>query len=1098
MPLLSSLPEFQYYSIDRLLGEGGMGVVYLATDRRTDLQVAIKLISRRMRDAELLARFLRENAILSSLNHRNIVRCYEVTQSLDGIPALVMEYLDGVDMRAFEGRPFPELLPLMNQVLLGMEYLRSNGIVHRDVSSNNVLVILENQKRLAKIVDFGIAKLLEDSSRDASTQTQTGQFLGKFAFAAPEQFRSHEVTWQADVYSLGVVFFRLLTGRPPLQIERPNNYFEWMIAHSREHSLDFQAPPGCPPIPLPLQETIRSMLAPEPRDRPNSYQAIIDEISAHVTPGYEPPLALPSPVFSRPRGELPPVPDSAAAQLPEQPGNGVRSQTATAWHTPLPSQGKPHPRPSRRAEPVPPVSARPVYVDQMSRALMEVAPPTMLPAIPALRGLFSHVCGFMEVVAGSILRLRKIKLDGGERYTFFGLLLGPGASEHSLGTQTFMAHARDLESYLRLLEAEKQKVIVVVTDSYELGRGVREKILLYRKQYGALVVPLYLREVSTAWKAGGLEELVSERLADFHTAPDLYVGRGPAFDPTTFFGMRDALNQLVECLRNTSEPALLVVSGAPGCGKTSLTRMAMHELDSTPTFWLRCASLPHSVEEFVKALTGALRIRPPENPSLFTSVLYSRRSRELPTPSAPVGTSVRERLMDAVTDAIENNPEGRPLIVLEDADWLIDRLVSAEAGEQERAAAQEAWSHLVEESNAGRISIVVTCVRGFQLRLRVVGKWENPVSGAARFCDVPVLTPAAMKRMIGSLAVQMNVQFARDALEEVCFLSAGNLAIARQLCSRAVNESRRGVVEHSLAPVAVSRDGVRTAAAGLAAIGPTFEHTFLAWLSDTEKRVLGVIAARKPKSLRSLERHTPDSISTHELRNAVERLHLMGFVCRKEGRDRVTIPLLESWILQHGDLVGSPAMKARDLRLGALAAGMTLTLILLAVYLSWFRTARVMTPPSPGTCSYQVQFPQRASEGQDVTLFVFRTCRQAQPPEQLALVCQPGTVATANGPFTGRVPLMLEGPSRASAAAITMKLLASYRGGFRFSLEADGRVLQDLEIANDPSAVIKARFEDAMRIASALPLLIGLVVAFHQQMISAVRKGICALRGQDT
>src|SRR5438105_7801758 len=113
------VPKFEQYNVTRVLGEGGMGVVYEGQDRRTELPVAIKVMSRhRLSDPELQRRFLKENDILASLNHRNIVRCFEITRSVDGTPSIVMEYLDGVDFRSFEGRPYPELLPLMIQSLM--------------------------------------------------------------------------------------------------------------------------------------------------------------------------------------------------------------------------------------------------------------------------------------------------------------------------------------------------------------------------------------------------------------------------------------------------------------------------------------------------------------------------------------------------------------------------------------------------------------------------------------------------------------------------------------------------------------------------------------------------------------------------------------------------------------------------------------------------------------------------------------------------------------------------------------------------------------------------------------------------------------------
>jgi serine/threonine-protein kinase len=275
------VPRFEHYTVTRVLGEGGMGVVYEGQDRRTELPVAVKVMSRhRLSDPDLQKRFLKENEILSSLNHRNIVRCYEITRSLEGMPSIVMEYLDGVDFRAFEGRPYPELLPLMVQACMGLSYLRLKNILHRDLSSNNILVVLERGKRLVKIVDFGVAKILDEARSEGDVKTRTGQFLGKFSFAAPELFLTNAVDWRADVYSLGVIFHRLLTKRTPLKVERAANYYEWVMAHQRPLDLDLTAPPGAPALPEELTSIVKKMLAKKAADRPPSYEWIIGALDA--------------------------------------------------------------------------------------------------------------------------------------------------------------------------------------------------------------------------------------------------------------------------------------------------------------------------------------------------------------------------------------------------------------------------------------------------------------------------------------------------------------------------------------------------------------------------------------------------------------------------------------------------------------------------------------------------------------------------------------------------------------------------------------------------------------------------------------------------
>jgi serine/threonine protein kinase len=314
-------PEFDYYEVSSVLGEGGMGIVYKARDRRTGLPVAVKVMSKRFNDPDLQFRFVRENEILASLNHRNIVRCYDVTRARDGTPSLVMEFVDGVDFRSFEGLPFPELLPLMLQTLLGMRYLRAQNIVHRDLSSNNILVCLESESRLVKIVDFGIAKILYDAPSGGDILTQTGQFLGKFSFASPELLLGAPFDWKSDVYSLGVIFYRLLTGQFPVRVERSGNYFEWVMAHQRQHEFDFVVPEGCPPLPPELSEAVRSMLAKNPDDRPGSWEELIATFDGVQRAIFAKGLA-PNPA------EVKVLPPKRAEPLSSRPGHGTPADSS--------------------------------------------------------------------------------------------------------------------------------------------------------------------------------------------------------------------------------------------------------------------------------------------------------------------------------------------------------------------------------------------------------------------------------------------------------------------------------------------------------------------------------------------------------------------------------------------------------------------------------------------------------------------------------------------------------------------------------------------------------------------------------------------------
>ncbi len=278
MSVLVKAPEFDHYAISRVLGEGGMGIVFLAEDRRTGLPVAIKVMSRSLQDPELQARFMKETEILASINHRNIVRCYEIVRSREGLPSIVMEFLQGADFSAFEGRPFPELIPLMVQAAMGLGYLKERAILHRDLSPNNIMVTLVHERRLVKIVDFGVAKVLQEGS--GTELTQTGEFLGKLAYASPELLTLAGVDYRSDIYSLGVIFFRLLTARRPLNVQNSRSYLEWVKVHENRHPLDFSVPDGNPPIPTPLSDLVEKMLARDVADRPQGYEEIIGNLVA--------------------------------------------------------------------------------------------------------------------------------------------------------------------------------------------------------------------------------------------------------------------------------------------------------------------------------------------------------------------------------------------------------------------------------------------------------------------------------------------------------------------------------------------------------------------------------------------------------------------------------------------------------------------------------------------------------------------------------------------------------------------------------------------------------------------------------------------------
>ena len=214
--------------IVHLLGEGGMGEVYLADDTRLERRVALKLLKGRFGDATLDRRFRHERRVLAGLTHPNIARLYGGTVTPEGRAFLVMEYVEGERLDRFcqEGNlGVPERLALFRKVCAAVAYAHQNLVVHRDLKPANIRVTPEGEP---KLLDFGIAKLLdpEDASGLAGDPTVTMHGAMTPEYASPEQIKGEAITTASDVYSLGVVLYELLCGQRPYSLKgrRPDEF----------------------------------------------------------------------------------------------------------------------------------------------------------------------------------------------------------------------------------------------------------------------------------------------------------------------------------------------------------------------------------------------------------------------------------------------------------------------------------------------------------------------------------------------------------------------------------------------------------------------------------------------------------------------------------------------------------------------------------------------------------------------------------------------------------------------------------------------------------------------------------------------------------
>ncbi|GAB3338642.1 hypothetical protein GCM10027359_15090 [Marilutibacter aestuarii] len=215
------------YRLESLLGEGGMGQVWLASraDGLYQRRVALKLLRPGLTSNDLRLRFTREREILARLAHPNIARLLDAGISADGLPYLALEYVDGTPITDYcrEYRvPLAQRLQMFRQICDAVSHAHANLIVHRDLKPSNILVTPAGEVRL---LDFGIAKLL-DSEAPAPEQTGTGMRAFTLHYAAPEQIRGEPVTTMTDVYSLGVVLYELLTASKPYRLKRHSDA-EW-------------------------------------------------------------------------------------------------------------------------------------------------------------------------------------------------------------------------------------------------------------------------------------------------------------------------------------------------------------------------------------------------------------------------------------------------------------------------------------------------------------------------------------------------------------------------------------------------------------------------------------------------------------------------------------------------------------------------------------------------------------------------------------------------------------------------------------------------------------------------------------------------------
>ena len=221
----------QTYVVERVLGEGGMGRVYLARHTRIQQKrVAVKVLHPKFADSlQVQARFQREAEAAAAIAHPNVVTVLDIDATSRGLPYLVCEYLEGMDLSEYlrEGRRLDvgPALAITRQLCRGVGAAHQRGVVHRDLKPANVFLVGNlapelPERWLAKILDFGLSRF--DATDEKDALTKTGLIMGTPSYMAPEQAQGRRVDQRADIYGLGAILYRMLTGRAPFEEDSPH------------------------------------------------------------------------------------------------------------------------------------------------------------------------------------------------------------------------------------------------------------------------------------------------------------------------------------------------------------------------------------------------------------------------------------------------------------------------------------------------------------------------------------------------------------------------------------------------------------------------------------------------------------------------------------------------------------------------------------------------------------------------------------------------------------------------------------------------------------------------------------------------------------
>jgi serine/threonine protein kinase len=1114
------------YRIVSAIGTGAIGTVYLGEHTLIKRRAAIKVLGPEpSQHRELIDRYFQEARAAAAVKHPGIVQIFDFGFVEDGSAYLVMELLDGrslaARLRTIGPLPPRDALGLAHQAASALAATHAAGIVHRALKPENLFLVTDPKVTgglRVKIADFGIAKL---STARGALPAEPGARRRTPLYMAPEQFDG-KADPRSDVYALGCVLFEALIGTPPFPGASVPELAR-LHASQEPPRPSLRAPALAPDI----DTVVLRCLEKDPARRFPSMTELAQAIEVIPPRGLPPGAEVPAlearelsedpgdpesgPAPGAPPTPRPPMPQAAPAAptgaMPATPvpGNAAASETARrgfSWSSsspaPAPASVSTAPPSSASAASDEIVSPWPsLFIrdsdddDRLARGLATVieraVPPGLRDALDDLvefvGGLFATAQRFEDGVVTLDTPIVKDLASRAHYIQFLDEREGtPGTPLTELSTAAFRGRVEPLAHRLAQAKAPPGSVLITILAAPQLGQGTREAIFALRKELDLFIVPIAASEIRRARDAGNARDLLLHRIADLHTISDPFAVTEGFIDPTRSIGFAAEVTDLIRHV--THGGRIVSVAGPPGSGKTSVVALAEYGCDTSNVarrfIHLQARevasrdpeALVRQLHDRIRPLDGTAGSAPPTRPSS-------------PAAEAPDTSDLRAKIMELGAWTVaspssaepprppsEAGPARRPqlVIVLEDADWLIRLSSSSEPDAPRRERAQALWRGLAQLCETGGHTVIVTSVRGFQVMDAT--PLEQPISISR--VKMQALHRHESDRLVTSLGELVGFSPTEPALAALHRESGGNVFTLRLLCSTVIHLARERPDYAPLARLVVTPGLVTAAAAHIAAAGPTFRPHVSVWLDETEKAVLQHVARAHPRSARSIRRALEGSADTAQIARALDDLELMGLVESRRGRHRVRIPLFERWINIHLDAPPRQRDAIKQARISWIAIGCTVTALLFGAYWTWLRSTRSTQAVSVGSCTFELDYPDRIGAEETFELFLYQDC---QTVEKHALALEPV-----------RSSLSIPAPSTdcaqtASCTAI-FKPVAGQQAhdDYQVRLRVDGQRAITAQIHKDRFAALRTIGEKTGPTLAFIPLLLGFVLAFYKDV----------------